>query len=64
MCWVFNVKYDDRYRSRLVVMVFHKKPGIYYFDSHYPVMNEVTFRLLLILGFEIENVVYAIDIEK
>ena len=64
MKWVFNIKNDGRYRARLVAMGFKQVLGRDYFESHSPVLSEVTFRLALIRGLQLNHTIMSIDIEK
>ena len=45
-------------------MGFGQVPGVDFFDSHYPVMSEICFRMLLILKLQKEWHMIAVDIEK
>ena len=64
MKWVFKVKNNNRHRARLVAQGFSQIPGVDYFESHSPVMSEVTFRTLLLLSLQKGWDIVAIDIEK
>lgn len=61
--WVFKVKNDGRYRARLVVKGYNQIPGVDYTESHSPVANDVTIRLLLILAFTYFWICETIDVE-
>jgi hypothetical protein len=47
--WVFKIKGDGRYRARLVVKGYNQIPGVDFTESHSPVANDVTIRLVLVL---------------
>jgi hypothetical protein len=47
--WVFNEKDDGRFRARTVAQGFSQVPGKDFQESHAPVVNDVTFRITLIL---------------
>ena len=64
MKWVFNVKTDGRFRSRLVAKGFHQIPGLDYTSSHAPVLNELSFRSLLLSSLKPERQMVAINVEK
>ena len=64
MKWVFNVKSDGRYRARLVAKGFHQITGLDYTSSHYPVLNELSFRDLLLTSLKPERHMVALDVEK
>jgi Reverse transcriptase (RNA-dependent DNA polymerase) len=62
--WVFARKDDGRYRARTVAKGFSQIPGQYFQENHAPVINDTTFRLILVLKllfglkstqFDIEN---------
>ena len=50
--WVFNIKDDGRYRSRLVSQGYTQVEGIDYNGSYSPILSESSFRILLILKLE------------
>ena len=45
--WVFKVKRNDVYCARLVAKGFSKIPGVDFTDNYSPVVNDVTFRVVL-----------------
>ena len=47
--WLFKLKRDDTYRSRLVTMGFSQAFGVDFTDSFAPVVGDVTVRVLLVL---------------
>ena len=47
--WVFKKKKDGRYRARLVALGYSQVPGEDYTDTHSPVVNDITFRIILVL---------------
>ena len=49
MKWVFSIKDDGRYRSRLVAQGFTQVEGIDYKGSYAPILSEKSFRILLIM---------------
>jgi Reverse transcriptase (RNA-dependent DNA polymerase) len=61
--WVLKVKNDGRYRARLVVRGFTQVPGIDFHESHSPVANDVTVRILLVLALNNNWTVEQIDVE-
>ena len=46
--WVFEHRKDRQFRARIVAQGFTQIPGNYFKYSHAPVINDVTFHLLLI----------------
>ena len=61
--WVLKKKNDGRYRARLVVQGFAQVPGVDFEDSHAPVANDVTIRLLLVLSLVNNWTVEQLDVE-
>ena len=47
--WVFKIKRDGRFRARLCGLGYTQIPGVDFTENHAPVVNDVTFRILLIL---------------
>ncbi|KAL7571065.1 hypothetical protein ACA910_003779 [Epithemia clementina (nom. ined.)] len=45
--WVFKIKRDGVYRARLVALGYSQIPGVDYFDNFAPVVNDVTFRMII-----------------
>ena len=45
--WVFKIKRDDTYRSRLVALGCSQIPGVDYTDNFAPVAHDVSFRIAL-----------------
>ena len=45
--WVFNVKRNGLYCARLVAKGFRQIPGVDFTDNFYPVVNDVTFRIVV-----------------
>ena len=45
--WVFKIKRDGTYRTRLVALGYSQIPGVYYTDNFAPVANDVSFRIAL-----------------
>ena len=54
--WVFKIKRNGVHRARLVACGYSQVPGVDYTDNFAPVINDITFRILLIVvllfGFE------------
>jgi len=46
--WIFEVKRDGKFRARLVACGYIQVSGIDYTDAFSPVVNDVTFRIMLI----------------
>jgi Reverse transcriptase (RNA-dependent DNA polymerase) len=47
--WVFDIKHNGVFRARLVACVYSQVPGIDFQDAYSPVINDATFRLLLLI---------------
>ena len=47
--WVFKIKDDERYRARTVAKGFSQIAGKDFKENHSPIMNDVTFRIVLVL---------------
>ena len=45
--WVFKIKRNGVYRARLVALGYSQIPGVDFTDNFAPVVNDVTFRLML-----------------
>ena len=45
--WVFKVKHNGVYHARLVAKGFSQIPGMDFTDNYSPVVNDVTFRLVV-----------------
>ena len=45
--WVFAVKRSGRFRARLVALGYSQIPGLDFIDNYAPVVQDVTFRILL-----------------
>ena len=45
--WVFKVKRNGVYRARLVAKGFNQIPGVDFTDNYSPVVNDVTFRVVV-----------------
>ena len=50
MKWVYKLKEDGRARARLVVLGYHQVLGVDYMESHAPVADDSTLRILLIIS--------------
>lgn len=47
--WVFKKKKNGVYRTRLVALGYSQVPGVDFFDNFAPVVNDVTFRVMMIM---------------
>jgi len=46
--WVFKIKRDGMFRARLIVCGYSRIPGVDFAENYAPVMNDVTWRILLV----------------
>ena len=46
--WVFKVKRNGVFRARLVACGYSQIPGVDYSANYSPVINDITFRMLLL----------------
>ena len=61
--WVFKVKRDGRYRSRLVILGYTQIPGTHFTDSFSPVVSNSVLRIMLIVWMTYGLKVDQIDVE-
>ena len=61
--WVFDIKRNGRFKARLVACGYSQVPGIDFQDYYAPVVNEVVFRILIILQLTYKLKAVIIDIE-
>ena len=47
--WVFKIKRDGTFRARIVACGYSQIPGVDFSDNYAPVVNDITFRMLLIV---------------
>ena len=61
--WVFKVKRNRTYRSRLVALGYTQIPGVDFMDNFSGVVHDVTLRIALIIWIVLELSVDQIDVE-
>ena len=61
--WVFKKKRNGVYRGRLVGLGYSQIPGLDYTENFAPVINDVTFRMLLVLQIAQKLEGICIDVE-
>ena len=61
--WVFNLKKNGTFRSRLVAKGFKQEPGVDFFESFAAVVNDTSVRCLLILALQNDWKIEQIDVE-
>ena len=47
--WVFKIKRDGTFRARLVACGYSQIPGVDFSDNYSPVVNDMSFRILLLI---------------
>ena len=47
--WVFKIKRNETYRARLVACGYSQIPGVDFAENYSPVINDVTFRIMLVM---------------
>ena len=47
--WVFKIKRDGTHRARLVALGYSQIPGVDFTENYAPVVNDVTFRMVLVI---------------
>jgi Reverse transcriptase (RNA-dependent DNA polymerase) len=62
--WVFKLKKNKVYRARLCALGYNQVPGVDYSDHYAPVINDVSFRTVLMMWLlNDEWVAHLIDVE-
>ena len=61
--WVLKKKKNGVYRARLVALGYHQIPGIDHKDNFAPVIDETTFRIILIIMMKENLKAEIVDIE-
>ena len=61
--WVFNLKQDGTFKARLVACEYTQVPGIDFNESYSPVINDVTWRVLLVEMITKELDAKIVDVE-
>jgi hypothetical protein len=61
--WVFDIKRNGTFRARLVACGYSQTPGIDFQDYYAPVINNVVFRIMIILQITYKLQAVIIDVE-
>ena len=61
--WVFKVKRNGVYRARLVACEYSQIPGVDFTENYSPVVNDITFRLMLIAKMVFGLKTKIVDVE-
>ena len=61
--WVFKIKRDGQFRARLVALGYNQIPGVDFFENYSPVINDCSFRVLMIVIQVMNYKVKSFDVE-
>jgi len=61
--WVFEIKRDGKFHARLVACGYSQISGVDYHQVFSPVVNDVTFRIMLIAKMIMKLDSYQFDVE-
>jgi hypothetical protein len=61
--WIFKMKRNEIFRARLVASGYSQVPGIDFSESFAPVLNDVSFRIMLISKLVWNMTCSVVDIE-
>jgi Reverse transcriptase (RNA-dependent DNA polymerase) len=61
--WVFKEKGDGVFRARLVALGYSQIPGIDFTGNYLPVVNDTSFRILLLLIGKLGLKAWSLDVE-
>ena len=62
--WVFKKKRNGVYRARLVALGYSQIPGVDYSENFAPVINDVTFRILIVMIIALRLKAISMDVKK
>ena len=61
--WVFKIKDNGRYKTRLVIRGFEQRYRIYYTDTYASVVNLTTIRVLLAVVTYLDLHIHMLDVK-
>ena len=61
--WVFKIKRNELYRSRIVALGYTQIPGIDFTDNFSPVVSDITLRVMLVFWMVIDLDIDQLDVE-
>ena len=61
--WVFKIKRNGVFRARLVACGYSQIPGVDFQDNYSPIVNDVTFRIILLVWILYHLTAKIVDVE-
>ena len=61
--WIFDIKRDGRFRARLVACGYSQVPGVDFVESYAPVINDITWQILIVLKIMMGYDALIVDVE-
>jgi len=61
--WVFKIKNDGRYRSRLVALGYKQEYGYNYDQTYSPIMKDISFKLIILMTLKKSWTLNKVDIK-
>ena len=61
--WVFKIKKDGRYRSRLVELGYKQERGYNYDQTYSPIIQDISFKLILLMTLKRNCILNKVDIK-
>ena len=61
--WIFKEKRNGQFRARLVALGYSQVPGIDFLNNYLPVVNDTSFRILLVLIKKNNLDAWSLDVE-
>ena len=61
--WGFTIKQDGRYCARIVALGYTQIPGVDFTKNFLPVVDDITFRLMLVISIVMKYQIVVLDVE-
>ena len=61
--WIFNIKRNGTFRARLVACGYSQIPGVDFTENYAPVVQDVTWRIVMVLGMLLKLKFTILDVE-